>query len=250
MDDSRLPQQPFSYPLRELPERLRPREMFDRNGPEGVSDAVLLAILLRSGSAGHNVMRIAEDLLVQYRSLSNLARTPADEIIRAWKGKGLGPVKVQVLKAALELARRLAEEGASSLERIDSPSDAARVLQPHTRHLDHEVFFVLPLDSRNRLKSPPISITEGILNASLVHAREVFREAMGKAASAIIVAHNHPSGDPTPSREDIRITGDLVQAGRVVGIKVMDHVIIGHRRADDPRHFCSLRESGLVLFED
>src|SRR5262245_39695461 len=128
-----LPPRPISYRLLDLPERMRPREMFDRMGAEGVSDAVLLAILLRSGSTGHNVMRIAEDLLVQYRTLGNLARTPVDQILRSWKGKGLGKVKVQVLKAALELARRLAEETSNPLEQVNGPEDAARLLYPQTR---------------------------------------------------------------------------------------------------------------------
>lgn len=240
----------FSYRMADLPERQRPREMFDRLGPEGVSDAVLLALILRTGTPGNNVMRIAEDLLAQYRTLGNLARTPLDEIIRAWKGRGLGRVKLQIVKAALELARRLAEENQNPLEVINGPDDAARVLYAHTRHLDHEVFYLLALDARNRLKAPPQVVTEGILNASLVHAREVFREAVGKSAAAIIVAHNHPSGDPTPSREDLKITGDLVQAGRVMGIKLMDHVVIGHKRDPEPRYYCSIRESGLVIFED
>jgi DNA repair protein RadC len=241
---------PFSYRMRDLPERMRPREQFDRIGAEGVSDAVLIALILRTGGQGHNVMRIAEDLLAHYRTLGNLARTPADQIMRAFKGKGLGKVKIQVLKAALELARRLAEESQNPLEIINGPDDAARVLYSQTRPLDHEVFYVLPLDSRNRLKSAPLVVSEGILNATLVHSREVFQSAIGKGASSIIVAHNHPSGDPTPSREDLKITNDLVQSGRVLGIKLIDHVVVGHKREGESRYFCSIRESGLVLFED
>jgi DNA repair protein RadC len=240
----------FTYRVCDLPARMRPREMFERLGPGGMTDAALIALILRTGRAGQNVVRLAEDLLVRHGSLANLARTPLDELVRTWAGSGLGVVKLQMLQAALELGRRLNAEARGERPAILTPEDAARLLYDLTRDLDREIFYLLPLDTRNQLLGEPLVVTSGILNASLVHPREVFKLAVTKAAASILVAHNHPSGDPTPSREDIRITGELVQAGRVLGIKLMDHVIVGLRRDPAARWFTSLRESGLVLFED
>lgn len=131
----------------------------------------------------------------------------------------------------------------------NGPDDVARILEKSIGKMNQEVFVVLGLSARNWIVGIRI-VTVGILNATLVHAREVYRSAVEMSAACIIVAHNHPSGDPTPSREDLKITGDLVQAGRVLGIKLQDHVVIGRRNPPEPRFYCSIRESGLVLFED
>ena len=131
-----------------------------------------------------------------------------------------------------------------------SPEDVARLLREQARELDHERFWVVLLDTRNRMKQGPILVSQGVLNASLVHAREVFRPAVTHAAAAVILAHNHPSGDPSPSPEDLKISRELIQAGKVLGIKVLDHVIVGQTRPGQASYFHSLRESGLVAFHE
>lgn len=230
----------------DMPERMRPREAIERQGVEHVADEVLLAVILRSGTRGTNVLDVARRLLTQYGSLTGIASTPVKELVS--EVRGVGPVKAQLLHAALELARRLAEERLPRRCRIRTPSEAAGLLRDKARGLDKEVFWVLLLDSKNYLKAAPLEITRGLLDASLVHPREVFREAIRSAGAAIVLVHNHPSGDPVPSAEDIRITKQLVDAGKIVDIKVLDHVILGRPPEDGAKDFASMRESGAVEF--
>lgn len=244
------PKQNDSYPLphprvRDLPERHRPRELFDRLGAEHVPEEVLLAIVLRSGVEGMSVIALAEQLLTRYGSLVEMARAPTQDLAQL---KGLGKVKAQVLKAALQLGSRMAAELAPKQASVRTPEDAVALLREEARLRETEAFWVLLLDTRNRLKRPPKEISSGLLDASLVHPREVFAEAVRTAAAAVVLAHNHPSGDPTPSAEDIKVTRQLVEAGRIVDIQVLDHVIIGKDDGVRDSEFCSLRESGLVDF--
>jgi len=228
-----------------MPERLRPREEMERLGVEHVSDDVLLAIILRSGVPGRNVVSLAWSLLKEYGSLTGLAGASVDELQQK---KGMGKVKAQVLMAALELAKRLGDEATPEQHRIKTPDDAAALLRGKAKTLDSEVFWVLRLDAKNCLKGRPLDITRGLLDGSLVHPREVFREAIRSAAAAVVVAHNHPSGDPSPSAEDVRVTKQLVEAGRIIGIMVLDHVIIGRARGGGLKDFFSMREEGIVPF--
>ena len=235
---------PSTARLLDLPERMRPREEMDRLGVENVSDDVLLALVLRSGVHGLNVVDLAESLLQHYGSLTALAEAPVQELERA---RGLGPVKSRILKAALDLGRRLNEESMPTRAWVRTPEDAARLLRDRVRTLETEVFWTLHLDSKNRLRTEPRRVTQGLLDASLVHPREVFRDAIRTATAAVVLAHNHPSGDPTPSAEDIRITRQLVDAGRIVDIKVLDHIILGRKGGEGP-DFLSMREQGLMEF--
>lgn len=232
--------------VKEMPKRLQPREMFDRIGAEHVPDEVLLAILLRFGTSGLNVVDLAREILRRFGSLTSLVRAEPRQLRTL---KGIGPTKARELKAALELARRLSQEQVEEAPSIHGPEDAARLLREPARELDHERFWVLVLDTRNRLKDHPVMVSQGVLNASLVHAREVFRPAILHNAAAVILAHNHPSGDPQPSPEDLKITRELVTAGKVLGIRVLDHVIVGQTRPGAASYFHSLRESGLVAFQ-
>jgi len=236
----------ITRPMRELPERMRPREVIERVGVQNAPDEALVAVLLRSGARGLNVMHLAESLLAHYGSLTNIAKAPAAELS---KFRGLGPVKSQVLLAGLELGRRITEEATPQQPRIRTPSEAAGLLRETSRTLDGEVFWVLNLDSHNRLKGKPIDVTRGLLDASLVHPREVFRHAIRTSSAAVILAHNHPSGDPSPSAEDIRITRQVVAAGWIVDIPVLDHVVIGHGTGETGFDFCSMREAGVVQFD-
>ncbi len=237
--------EPYPSRVRDLPPRLRPREIMERMGAANVPDQVLLAILLRAGTSGFNVVDLAGHLLVRYQSLTALSMASTEELIEV---KGMGPVKAQILKAALELARRLSEEATAENPKISTPEEAARLVRERARTCEEEIFWILLLDTRSRLKRPPVEVSRGLINASLVHPREVFKEAIRTSCAAVILAHNHPSGDPSPSAEDLRVTRQLVEAGKIIEIDVLDHVILGRRRDPDGTDFVSLRESGLVKF--
>lgn len=234
--------------MADLPQHMRPREIFDRLGAEHVQDDVLLAILIRFGVPGANASELAKRLLNRYKSLTAIALAPMDEIVADMKG--IGATKARELKASLELARRMAREGVGRQPLVTSPDDVAAILREDARLLQNEVFWVLMLDARKRLIGTPRRVSEGILDASLVHSREVFRTAVSSSSQAVILAHNHPSGDPTPSAEDIKITRRMVEAGRVLEIPVLDHVILGRRRDGEAGDFISVRESGLIKFDD
>ncbi len=231
--------------IRDIPERLRPREEADRVGVENVSDDLLLAIVLRSGIRGANVVDVARSLLRKHGSLTALAACSVAELASE---SGLGRVKAQVLKCALEIGRRLNEEGLPRKFKITCPADVVRLLGAGCRSLEAELFWVLHLDTKNGLKGSPFNVTRGILDASLVHPREVFREAVRCGAAAVILAHNHPSGDPAPSTEDMRMTRQLIEAGGVMDIKVLDHVILGKSDGSGQKPFFSMREEGVAKF--
>jgi len=232
--------------VKQVPEKYRPREMFERLGPGNVSDAVLLSLLLRSGSQNANVMDLANELLHRFGSLTALAEAPQSEL-EAFPG--IGPVKAQILISALELAKRLSAEKAPQRPVLNKPHEVAELLREEARTRPTEVFWIFCLDPRNKLMRAPSIITTGIADATLVHPREVFKEAIRASCSSVILAHNHPSGDPSPSPADIRITRKLVQAGKVLSIEVMDHIVVGRENADGSPWFVSIREAGLVPFE-
>lgn len=247
---SEYPIPPAALRLQDLPVQARPREEMDRVGVHNMSDAGLLAIVLRSGARGMNVMDLSARLLAKYRSLSGLASASVEQLAEDPEIKGLGRVKAQVLMAGLEIGRRLHQESQPLPTRVRSPDDVVRLLRERVRLLEREMFWVLQLDAKNQLKGGPELVSQGILDASLVHPREVFREAIRTSTAAVVVAHNHPSGDPTPSAEDVRITRQLVDAGRVVGIRVMDHIVLGRAMAGGAPEYISMRESGLVAFAE
>jgi DNA repair protein RadC len=234
--------------VRELPAEMRPREEFLRRGAASVSDEVLVAIILRSGKRGRNVIDLARDLLRAAGGLGALSRASHEEIL-AHHIAGLGPVKAMELAAALELGRRAAgQQPASEPPSVRDPAGAARLIHPLTHALQQEVFWTLLLDTKNRLIGQPVEASRGLLDASPVHPREVFSKAIRHGAAAVILAHNHPSGDPTPSPEDLRVTRQLIEASRVLGIRVLDHIIVG-RPSDSQPGFLSLRDKGLVSFD-
>lgn len=233
--------------IKDLPGHRRPRELALEVGVENVPDEVLLAILLRSGIPGQSVIDLARQLLdAHLGSLGQLASASQEELADLGI-KGLGVVKRLELRAAFELGRRARKERAVPKRLIREPGHVLAELESQTGRLDQETIWVLPLDQKYRLRRAPMEITKGILNASLSHPREIFREAIRMAAAAVIIAHNHPSGDPTPSAEDIATTRQLVATGKVVGIQVLDHIVIGGNRPP-PAPYTSLRESGLVDF--
>ena len=191
------------------------------------------------------MVEVSQRLLATFGSLTALARASVADLQAI---DSIGPVKAQMIKAAMELAQRLTRESVGERPLITTPEQAAAVLRERARVLQHEVFWALMLDTKNRLIGEPRKISEGTLNSSLVHPRELFKRALQHSCAAIILAHNHPSGDPTPSAEDIKVTKQLIGAGELMGIKVLDHIVLGHRRHHTDTDFLSLREAGLVNF--
>jgi DNA repair protein RadC len=211
-----------------------PRERLDALGPGALSDSELLALLLRTGGPGRSVQSLASDLLAQHDGVAGLARTGAAELRQ---NAGVGPAKSASLLAALELGRRLATRRLRTGDAIRGPADVHRHFHARLRDAPHERFLVLLLDGRHRVLRE-VTASQGTLTASLVHPREVFRPALREAAAAVILVHNHPSGDPTPSREDREVTERLVQVGEILGVPVLDHVIVAERG------YVSLRQDG------
>jgi len=215
----------------------RPRERLWSLGPGALTTAELLAILLGTGSGGSSVLEVAGRLLdVADGSLRRLARRPSAELLRS---HGIGPTKAARLLAAFELGARLAREERPPIVRIREPEDVAHLFQDRLRDLQVEEFHLLALDSQSQVLRE-VLVTRGLLNSSLVHPREVFRAAIAEAAAGIIVVHNHPSGDPTPSAEDRAVTQQLAAAGRLLDLPLYDHVIIAGDR------FMSFATAGLL----
>ena len=210
-----------------LPDIDRPRERLWSLGPTALTTAELLAIVLGTGGGGQDVLALAARLLeVCEGSLRRLAQRPSAELLRS---RGIGPTKAARLVAAFELGARIAREERPPVARIREPEDVMRLFGTRLRDLQVEEFHLLALDSQSQVLRE-VLITRGLLNSSLVHPREVFRSAIAEAAAGIIVVHNHPSGDPTPSAEDRAATKQLVSAGRLLDLPVYDHVIIAGDR--------------------
>ena len=231
-----------TYLIREMPEGERPRERLKLRGAAALSDAELIAILLRTGMKGTSVVQLAQELLVKFRTLPELAGALVEEIAQV---KGIGETKAIQLKAAFELARRLSGNTRDNQTPISSPEDAAVVVREDMRLLDREEFRVLLLNTKNGLIKK-CEVSRGSLNASIVEPREVFKDAIAASAASMILVHNHPSGDPTPSSEDIAVTKRLVKAGELLNIAVLDHIILGHRTTKRDQDFVSLKELGLM----
>jgi len=223
------------YRIKEMAPSERPRERLVTVGAHKLSTAELLAIILRTGTAGENALTLASRMLVEMDGLAGLCRIPYEELCSR---RGVGPAKAAQVKAALELANRLRLDEAGFQASISSPEDAASHLQYEMGILEQEHFRVLLLDTRNRLLRM-VEVYQGSLNTSAIRVGEVFRDAVRINAASIIVAHNHPSGDPTPSPEDVSVTRAIVEAGKLMDIEVLDHLIIGRNR------YVSLKSKGL-----
>ena len=221
--------------IKELPTGERPRERLLNYGPSALSNAELLAIILRTGTPSENVIQLAQRLLATFDGLGGLVRASAAELETV---KGLGPAKVTQVKAAMELGRRLLVEAPGERPQIRSPADAANLVMSEMSYLEQEHLRVLLLDTKNRVQASP-TIYKGNVNTSVIRIAELFREAIRHNSTAMIAVHNHPSGDPTPSPEDVQVTRHIVEAGNLLDIEVLDHLIIGQGR------YVSLKERGL-----
>ena len=224
-----------NYRIMDLAETDRPRERLAKYGPQSLSNAELLAILLRVGMAGENVIQLSQRLLADFQGLRGLHQATFDDVCRK---KGIGPAKAAQILAAIELGRRIRLETVEEKAAIHSPADAAALVEYEMSALQQEHLWVINLDTRNRLINIE-RIYQGSLNSSTVRVGELFRGAIQKNAAGVIVVHNHPSGDPAPSPEDVNLTRSVVQAGKLLDIEVLDHLVIGRGR------FLSLKERGL-----
>jgi len=226
--------------LMDQPRSERPRERLAEHGPDSLSPAELVAILLRTGLKGVNVLEVARQLVGRYGTLTRLAQAGIEDLQSV---RGIGRDKAVTLMAAFALARRMAGELRSMSPVLDHPEVIADLLREDNRLREVETLQVVLLNTRRRLIRVE-EVSNGTLDTILVHAREVFRRAIVANASALVLVHNHPSGDPMPSEADIRITRDLIRAGQLLKIEVLDHSILGKAAADRPKDYASLRELG------
>jgi DNA repair protein RadC len=224
-----------TYRITDLDQAERPRERLAKLGPQSLSSAELLAILLRVGVTGENAVQVGQRLLHSLGGLTGLQRASYEEVCSQ---HGIGPAKAAQIKAAIELGRRLVVQAPEERPAIHSPADAANLVQYEMSALEQEELRVILLDTRNRVMDIAC-VYRGSLNSSQVRVGELFKTAVRRNCAALIVVHNHPSGDPAPSPDDIAITRAIVQAGKLLDVEVLDHLVIGRGR------HVSLKERGL-----
>ncbi|WP_240732935.1 DNA repair protein RadC [Jeotgalibacillus sp. S-D1] len=222
--------------IRDYKEEDRPRERLILQGPHSLSNQELIAILLRTGSKKESVLNLSNRLLHQFEGLRLLKEASLEEIMSI---NGIGEAKAVQIMAAIEMGRRIANLTFNDRYVIRSPEDGANFLMNEMRFLQQEHFVCLYLNTKNQVIHQQ-TVFIGSLNASIVHPREVFKEAFRRSAASIVCAHNHPSGDPSPSKEDIDVTRRLVECGKMIGIDILDHLIIGEKK------YVSLKEKGYM----
>jgi DNA repair protein RadC len=225
-----------SFTVRDLPRQERPRERLQKFGPEALSAQELLALVIGRGIPKKSVMSIAQELLVRFGNVRAISHATIEELSQI---KGIGLAKAAQIKASFELGRR--EELEPELKNFDikDPESVVKAIRASIKDKAKEHFKLILLNPRNKIIGIS-TISIGTLNASLVHPREVFKDAITHSAASVVLAHNHPSGDPEPSEDDIKITKKLVDSGKILGIEVLDHIIIGKN------NFCSFKERGLI----
>ena len=222
--------------IKDWPENERPRERLIKYGAESLSDAQLLAIILRTGGGGRGVLSLSMELIDKFKGFRNM---DCASIAALSSEKGLGKAKIAQIKAAFELGKRLMREPSDGKPVFSSSRFVYSYFSPLFKNVKKEMLFCALLDAKNRLMRE-VRVSEGTLTNSPMHPREAFREAIRESAASVIFVHNHPSGDPEPSRDDLAVTERLRDTGRIIGIVVLDHLIIGDGR------FVSLKEKGLL----
>jgi DNA repair protein RadC len=226
----------YHVAIKMLPENMRPREKLLCSGETSLNDAELLAILIKEGTSGMSALELAQQMLAAHEGNLRFLRDVSIEELTCHPG--IGPAKAASLKAAVEIGRRISIHVKQKLV-IKSPDDVKHLLMEDMRFLDREHFRVLYLDRKGGIIIDE-DVSKGSLHSAIVHPREVFKTAIKRSAASIILVHNHPSGDPNPSTEDIEITRRLIEAGNLIGIEVLDHIIIGEHK------YCSLKSLGLM----
>jgi DNA repair protein RadC len=232
-------EQSASYRITDLAESDRPRERLARLGPQALNSAELLAILIRVGVKGENAVQVGQRLLQTFGGIRGLHKATFEEVKAQ---RGLGEAKASTIKAAIELGRRLSLEAPEERPVINSPADAAALVMYEMSALEQEHLRVMLLDTRNQVIDI-VELYHGSLNISMIRVGEVFKPAVRRNIASIIVVHNHPSGDPTPSPDDMAVTRAIVEAGKLLDIEVLDHLVIGQGK------FVSLKERGLGFKE-
>jgi DNA repair protein RadC len=227
---------PLTTAVREMPEQERPRERLANVGAEALRDAELLAVLFRTGTREEGAVALAERVLRHFGNMRRVGQASLDELQQV---KGVGRVKAIEIKAALELGRRAATLGLAQRVKIASAQDVADMLMPKFRAYETEHFKCLLLNTKNEVLKT-VEVSAGSVDQTLAAPMDVFRQAVREGAPALILAHNHPSGDPEPSRQDIQLTERMKSAGELLGVRVLDHVIFGDGR------FVSLKDRGLM----
>ncbi len=228
---------PPTYRITDLHKAERPRERLAAMGAQVLTNAELLAILLRVGVPGENAVQVGQRLLNTFHGLVGLHRAPIEELVNQ---HGIGAAKAAQIKAAIELGRRLPVEVPEERPTINSPADAAALVQYEMSALEQEHLRVLLLDTRNHVLDI-VEVYRGSVNTSQVRVGEVFKAAIRRNATAVIIVHNHPSGDPTPSPDDLAVTRAFVQAGKLIDVDVLDHLVIGQGEG----RWTSMKERGL-----
>jgi DNA repair protein RadC len=223
------------YSIQSLPLDERPRERLYKHGAEALSNSELLAIILGSGMRGKSVIQLSQELLTKFGGLEHLADATIEELCEV---KGLGRAKAVQLRALVALAGRLSQKNQSVKVKIDHPESAYNLVREELERQKKEVFTIILMDVKGYVINQQV-VSIGTLSHSLIHPREVFYPAIRHKAASILLAHNHPSGDPTPSKEDLSVTEKLIEVGKVMGIPVRDHLIIGRDR------YISLRQQGV-----
>jgi DNA repair protein RadC len=217
---------PYHPTVHDIPQDDRPRERLQKYGADSLALSELLAIILRTGTAGENVIELSSKLLAKYNGLSGLMSADFHELSAE---HGLGPAKTSQLKSALELGKRLSMLQPEKRYQIKSSADAANIVKMELMYLSHEEMHILLLDTRNQLVER-VKRYKGTVNSSVLRSAEIFRSAIVRNCPSVIICHNHPSGDPTPSPEDMEVTEQLVASGKLLDIEVLDHLIIGNPR--------------------
>lgn len=226
----------YTPKIKDWPENDRPRERLIKHGPENLSDAEILAILLRVGNFESTAIDLARKIIKDFDGFRGLDTRSVSELCQI---NGIGPAKAAQIKAALEAGKRLFLEQVKNSKKVESSDDVFHLVAPHLKNKNREVFKILLLTSRNTIISEK-TVFEGSLTESMVSAREVIKEAINQSAASIVFVHNHPSGNPAPSEEDKRVTRQLKTACEVVGVHVLDHIIIGQDG------YYSFADSGLI----
>jgi len=224
-----------AFTVKDLPRSERPRERLQKFGPEALSAQELIALILGRGCANESVMTTAQRLLSTFGDIKRLSEASLEELRSV---RGIGPAKASQIKAAFQLAKRGDEDVRDKIS-VSNPGDVIKLVRPQLKDKKQEHFLALSLNARNCLIKIS-DISTGTVNASLVHPREVFREAISASAVSLVLVHNHPSGDPQPSEDDIKITRRLIEAGKIMGLEILDHIIIADK------NFCSLKEKGIL----
>ncbi|MDN3515555.1 MAG: DNA repair protein RadC [Candidatus Brocadia sp.] len=223
--------------IKQLPTHERPRERLIQSGDEHLTDAELLGIIIRDGTQDYSAVDLARKLLSEYGDFRRLSTASVSELCET---KGIGPARAAQIKAALAIAKRLTETSIRPQQQFKCSSDIFRHFHEQLREKKQEVFLAVLLDNKNRIIKVEADVTKGSLTSSIAHPREAFKAAIKESAASVIFVHNHPSGDPEPSKEDIQITQRLSEAGNIVGIKVLDHIIIGNGS------FVSFKDKGII----